>query len=224
MDGSRDDYYRSGSRIYIKLQDHILRIQKRNPDGCSVFRSELTAIAEALSSLASLPNGKEIWILSDSRGAVQHLSNWQSWIPSYINLEGNEIVDTLAKGGACKVPEPSAPLTFLEIFSKTKHQNKTAWITPPRAPLVSVFSSWRLSGSRFYKTGSNSSSPLRSGHLKTMKFSEGCKSFEMCTNCSSEPASPTHILECLGLTKQDLADDPLLVLDFLKVYNVMNLV
>ncbi|GFS70325.1 hypothetical protein TNCV_2012351 [Trichonephila clavipes] len=50
-----------------------------------------------------------------------------------------------------------------------------------------------------------------------MKFSEGCKGFEMCTNCSSKPASPAHIFECLGLTKQDLADDPSLVLDFLKV-------
>ncbi|GFX00340.1 hypothetical protein TNCV_1273341 [Trichonephila clavipes] len=49
-----------------------------------------------------------------------------------------------------------------------------------------------------------------------MKFSEGSKSFEMCTNCS-EPASPAHILECQGLTKQDLADYPLLVLDFLGV-------
>ncbi|GFV69066.1 hypothetical protein TNCV_2928951 [Trichonephila clavipes] len=48
-----------------------------------------------------------------------------------------------------------------------------------------------------------------------MKFSEGSRSFEMCTNCSSEPASTTHILECLGLTKQNLAVDPLLVLDFL---------
>ncbi|PRD32310.1 UNVERIFIED_CONTAM: hypothetical protein NCL1_20861 [Trichonephila clavipes] len=80
----------------------------------------------ALGSLVSLPNGKEIWILSDSRSAMQHLSNWQR-----------------------------------------------------------------------------------------------CKSFEMCSNCSSEPA---HVLECLGLTKQDLADDPLLVMDFLKVYDVMDLV
>ncbi|GFT81403.1 uncharacterized protein TNCV_3672831 [Trichonephila clavipes] len=55
---------------------------------------------------------------------------------------------------------------------------------------------------------------FRSGHLKTMKFSEGCKSFEMCTNCSFDPISPAPILECLGLTKQDLADDPLLMLDF----------
>ncbi|GFU44106.1 RNase H domain-containing protein [Trichonephila clavipes] len=52
------------------------------------------------------------------------------WIPSHIDLEGNEIVGTLAKAGACEVPEPSAPLTFVEIFSRTKHQNKTAWITP----------------------------------------------------------------------------------------------
>ncbi|GFT42348.1 RNase H domain-containing protein [Trichonephila clavipes] len=56
-----------------------------------------------------------------------------------------------------------------------------------------------------------------------MTFSEGCKSFEMCPNCSSEPASPAHILQCLGLNKHDLADDPLLVLDFLKVYDVMEL-
>ncbi|GFS77350.1 uncharacterized protein TNCV_4676441 [Trichonephila clavipes] len=45
-DGSRDDYYRSGNGIYIKSQDQILRIQRRNPDSCSVFRSELIAIDE----------------------------------------------------------------------------------------------------------------------------------------------------------------------------------
>ncbi|GFU15881.1 RNase H domain-containing protein [Trichonephila clavipes] len=90
----------------------------------------------------------------DSRSAIQHLYNWQSvrdnvgvsiltklkrlshqihlqWIPSHIDREGNEIADTLAKAGARELPEPSAPLTFLEIFSRTKHQNKTAWITPP---------------------------------------------------------------------------------------------
>ncbi|GFU81098.1 uncharacterized protein TNCV_1117501 [Trichonephila clavipes] len=74
-DDSRDDKYRSGSGIYIKSQDHILRIQRRNPDGCSVFRRELIAIDEAHGSLASLPNGKDISILSDSRSAIQHLSN-----------------------------------------------------------------------------------------------------------------------------------------------------
>ncbi|GFT92262.1 hypothetical protein TNCV_4508961 [Trichonephila clavipes] len=37
-------------------------------------------------------------------------------------------------------------------------------------------------------------------------FSEGRKSFEMCTNSSSKPATPARFLECLVLTKQDLAD------------------
>ncbi|GFY28870.1 uncharacterized protein TNCV_4720021 [Trichonephila clavipes] len=176
-DSSRDDYYRSGCGIYIKSQDHILTIQRRKSRQFSVFRSELIAIDEALGSLASLPTGKDICILSDSRSAIQHLSNWQSvrgnvgvsiltklkrlstshqihlqCIPFPIDLEGNEIADTLAKAGACEVPEPSASLTFLEMFSRTKHQNKAAWITPPRVPLISVLSSWRFSGSRFYKT------------------------------------------------------------------------
>ncbi|GFU30916.1 uncharacterized protein TNCV_1406351 [Trichonephila clavipes] len=65
---------------------------------------------------------------------------------------------------------------------------------------------------------------FRSDHIKSMKFSEECKSYEMCMNCSSEPTTPAHILKCLVLTKQDLADVPLLVLDFLKVYDVMDLV
>ncbi|GFW14507.1 RNase H domain-containing protein [Trichonephila clavipes] len=66
---------------------------------------------------------------------------------------------------------------------------------------------------------------FRSGHFKTMKFSEISKSFETCTNCcSSEPASPAHIFERPGITKQDLADDPLSVLAFLRVYEVMDLV
>ncbi|GFV27534.1 RNase H domain-containing protein [Trichonephila clavipes] len=68
--------------IVIDLEPEFTSNRKRpylkNPDGCSVFRSELIAIDEALGSLASLPNGKEIWILSDSRSAIQHLANWQS--------------------------------------------------------------------------------------------------------------------------------------------------
>ncbi|GFT68825.1 RNase H domain-containing protein [Trichonephila clavipes] len=135
----------------------------------------------------------------------------------------NEIADSFAQANACEVPKLSAPLTFLEIFSRIKHQNKTAWITP-RAPFVSVFSSWRLSGSRFYKTSSSSPSPLSKWPYQNNKIFVGRKSFEMCTNCSSDPGTSAHILKCLGLTKQDLADVPLLVLDFLKVYDVMDLV
>ncbi|GFU28270.1 RNase H domain-containing protein [Trichonephila clavipes] len=168
MDGSRDDNYRSDSKIYIKSQDYILRIQRRNSYVCSVFR------------------------------------------------KGNEIVDTLSKAGAHELPQPSAPLTFLEIFSNTKHQNKTAWITPPDHHWYQ----WSRPGGSlalgFTRQDQTLLGHFRSGHIKSMKFSEGRKSFEMCT--------PAHILECLGLTKLDLDDVPLQVLDFLKVYDIMDLV
>ncbi|GFT08167.1 uncharacterized protein TNCV_3481201 [Trichonephila clavipes] len=131
----------------------------------------------------------------------------------------------LAKAGARELPEPSAPLTVLEIFSRTKHQNNTAWITP--FPEHHWYECFRPEGSLahgFTRQDQTLLARFRSGHIKSMKFSEGRKSFEMYTNCSSEPTTPAHILECLGLTKQDLADVPLLVLDFLKVYDVMDLV
>ncbi|GFX34962.1 hypothetical protein TNCV_2329021 [Trichonephila clavipes] len=43
-----------------------------------------------------------------------------------------------------------------------------------------------------------------------MKFSEGCKSFKMCTNCSFKPTSPAHILRMpkahqAGFSRRSLA-------------------
>ncbi|GFW25253.1 RNase H domain-containing protein [Trichonephila clavipes] len=173
-DGSRDDYYRSGSGIYIKSQDHFLRIQRRNPDGCSVFRSELRAIDEAFGSLTSLPNGKDIWY--------------------------------------CLIVEMQ--YSTCPIGKVTKHQNKSNWIIPPEHHWYECSRPRGSMAHSFTRQIQTLLARFRSAHLKTMKFSEGCKSFKMCTNCSSEPTSPAHILECLGLTKQDLADDPMLVLDF----------
>ncbi|GFV94078.1 uncharacterized protein TNCV_2957401 [Trichonephila clavipes] len=110
--------------------------------------------------------------------------------------------------------------SVLEIFFRTKHQNKTAWIVLP--PEHHWYQCSRPGGSEahgFKRQDQTLLARFRNGHLKTMKFSEGFKSFDICTNCSSVPASPDHILECLGLTKKDLADDPLLVLDFFECTN-----
>ncbi|GFY29986.1 RNase H domain-containing protein [Trichonephila clavipes] len=122
------------------------------------------------------------------------------------DLEKNEIADTLTHTLAkvvspCEAPELSAPFTFLEIFSKIKHQNKTTWIVP--LPHQSTFgiSVLVLEAYGFNRQEQTILVRFRNGHLKSMKFSEGSKSFEMCTNCSSEPASSAHILECLGFNK-----------------------
>ncbi|GFW87987.1 uncharacterized protein TNCV_216591 [Trichonephila clavipes] len=63
-----------------------------------------------------------------------------------------------------------------------------------------------------------------SGHLMSLTFVDGMKHFKICTKCSSAQASPGHILSCLGLTRQDLIQDPLWVLDFFRVNGLMDLI
>ncbi|GFW94416.1 uncharacterized protein TNCV_2701371 [Trichonephila clavipes] len=121
-------------------------------------------------------------------------------------------------------PRAASAPQLLEIFSRTKHQNKTAWIVPPQHHWYQCSRPGGSLAHGFKRQDQTLLARFRGGYLKTMKFSEGFKSFEMCPNCSSELAWPAHILECPGLTKQDLADDPLLVVDFLKVSEVMDLV
>ncbi|GFW90206.1 RNase H domain-containing protein [Trichonephila clavipes] len=55
------------SRSHIKL---------RNSDGCSAFHSELIAIDTGLKEALSIPDSNSVWILSDSRSVIQHLSKW----------------------------------------------------------------------------------------------------------------------------------------------------
>ncbi|GFX42998.1 RNase H domain-containing protein [Trichonephila clavipes] len=62
-----------------------------------------------------------------------------------------------------------------------------------------------------------------SGHLMSLTFVDGIKNFEICTKYSAQ-ASPGHILSCLGVTRQDLVQDPLLVLDFFRVNELMDLI
>ncbi|GBL99228.1 hypothetical protein AVEN_140689-1 [Araneus ventricosus] len=153
-DGSRTDSDCTGSGIYITTHNQELKIHRRNPDFCSVFRNELIAIDEGLDSLSSFSYSDEIWVLTNSRNSIQHLANWHrvrdntgmnilnklkrfsvsyrihlQWIPSHVNIQGNAIADALAKAGADDVSVPSAPLTYLEVMAKGR--NKTIWLIPP---------------------------------------------------------------------------------------------
>ncbi|GFV69946.1 uncharacterized protein TNCV_1983131 [Trichonephila clavipes] len=55
----------TSSRIFIK-KGNCIRICKRNPDYCSVFREELLANEEALKFCFTESVNIDIWILSDS--------------------------------------------------------------------------------------------------------------------------------------------------------------
>ncbi|GFV83069.1 uncharacterized protein TNCV_2801951 [Trichonephila clavipes] len=65
---------------------------------------------------------------------------------------------------------------------------------------------------------------FRSGHLRTLTSKNGSKALPICIRCSACQASSEHILNCLGFTKQDLYEYPLMVLDFLRVSEIMDLV
>ncbi|GFY31213.1 RNase H domain-containing protein [Trichonephila clavipes] len=65
---------------------------------------------------------------------------------------------------------------------------------------------------------------FRSGHLRTLTFTDGNKMCPTCVRCSACQASPEHILDCLELLKQDLYEDPLIVLDFLRVNRIMDMI
>ncbi|GBO00619.1 hypothetical protein AVEN_94866-1 [Araneus ventricosus] len=99
-------------------------------------------------------NFGDLWILTDSRRSIQHLKNWTyigdktslsilqkmklislqhdehfQWITSHIH--GNELADNLAKEGSSHPIPSSSEITFLELFSRKKAQNKAEWLVPP---------------------------------------------------------------------------------------------
>ncbi|GBL93784.1 hypothetical protein AVEN_166814-1 [Araneus ventricosus] len=243
-DGSRNDSDCTGSGIYITTHIQELKIQRRNPDFCSVFRSELIAIDEGLDSLSSFSCSNEIWILTDSRSSIQHLANWHrvrdntgmnslnklkslsvsyrihlQWILSHVNIQGNEIADALAKAGSDDASMSSAPLTYLELFSRAKSRNKTIWLIPP---VHHWYQGSRPGGCLSIDCSRRDQTTLTrflSGHIRSLTFSDNSKCFEICPKCTAEQATPDHLLACLGISHQDLVSNPLLTLDFFRVHS-----
>ncbi|GBM00774.1 Metabotropic glutamate receptor 8 [Araneus ventricosus] len=147
-DGSRNEENQSGSGIYITTPREVRKIKLRNPDNCSVFRSELLAIETGLEAILNENNYGEVWILSDSRSSIQHLKDWNNvgdrtgisilkllrhigvdhevhlqWIPSHVDIYGNEVADGLAKQGTAESLCSAPTLTFDEIYSIRKNKD-----------------------------------------------------------------------------------------------------
>ncbi|GFW23490.1 probable RNA-directed DNA polymerase from transposon BS [Trichonephila clavipes] len=89
-DGSRGEKGISGNAVYIPTHSGALEFKIKNPNYCSVFRSELIAIRRGLQCAAQLADRfQEIWILTDSRASIQHLANWG-------NIGGQTSLDILS--------------------------------------------------------------------------------------------------------------------------------
>ncbi|GFY01853.1 RNase H domain-containing protein [Trichonephila clavipes] len=103
----------------------------------------------------------ELWILSDSRSSLQHLHNWTQvgdktsisilhnlkliskhhdvhfqWIPSHVDIFGNEQADRLAREGCSLLTTSSPAITYSKHQSKINRQLSKAvflklWGAPP---------------------------------------------------------------------------------------------
>ncbi|UYV71655.1 hypothetical protein LAZ67_8004009 [Cordylochernes scorpioides] len=246
-DGSRDELGHTGSGCLIKTTNGIEKMNRRNPDFCSVFRSELIAIYEALKSIRNT-NYQDIWILTDSRSAIQHLSHTGElrdkvgrniigylqklsktlkihlqWIPSHVGIEGNEAADVLAKKGT-KEPLPQKnKLTFKEIETLAKTKINKNWRIPPKHSLYSGVNPGGALNIR-NRQHQTTLTRFRTCHLKPLKIENNNKIYPTCPKCSLAPAAPEHILACIRCTKQDLWERPLLIIKQLEEHELMDFV
>ncbi|GFX00511.1 RNase H domain-containing protein [Trichonephila clavipes] len=149
--------------------------------------------------------------------------NHFQWIQSHVNITGNEIGNSLARTGASKTTIPDDLLTYLELFSKNEAKNKVIWMIPqvhPWYPSKYPGGSLARGSSRGVQTALTR---FLTGHLMSSTLVNGIKHSKICPKCSAQ-ASPGHILSCLGLIREDLVQDSLLVLDFFRVNGLMNLI
>ncbi|GBL76984.1 hypothetical protein AVEN_12647-1 [Araneus ventricosus] len=245
-DGSKNEENQSGSGIHIKTQREVRKIKLRNPDNCSVFRSELLAIEAGLEAILNENNYEAVWILSDSRSSIQHLKDWNNvgdrtgisilkllrhigvdhevhlqWIPSHVDIYGNEVADDLVKQGTAE-PLCSTPSTFDKIYSIRKNKDLKTWRVPPSHDWYKRSSPGGSIGLACDRADQMALSRFVSGHLRSCSFSHGNKVFPVCTKCEVASASPEHILSCLRLSRETFETDPLLALDLLRVSGLMD--
>ncbi|GFW35097.1 putative RNA-directed DNA polymerase from transposon BS [Trichonephila clavipes] len=201
-----------------------------------VLESELIAIDEALRIIKTMTSPDEIWILCDSRSAIQHLSDWTNvgdktsvsilknlkelsqqheiyfqWITSHIGLFGNDTADLLAKEGVTEDLMSRRTLTFSEIFSKTKSLIQELWKTPPTHPWYNRQAPGGALSIKADRVVQTTISRLASGHIRGLSFNLGQKIYENCTKYNLVQATPDHLLFCAGLDREDIYSSPLLV-------------
>ncbi|GBM39162.1 hypothetical protein AVEN_208341-1 [Araneus ventricosus] len=155
-DGSKSDSGRTGSGVNATAENGLVfRCRFRNPDNRSVFRSELLAIREAL-NFALRSEASDTYVLTDSKSSIQYLKNWSKisektgqeiiskivslsqksrvciqWIPSHVEVFGNEVADLLTKVGSTLPSAASGELFASEISSIHRSKANSTWKVPP---------------------------------------------------------------------------------------------
>ncbi|GBL95067.1 hypothetical protein AVEN_188812-1 [Araneus ventricosus] len=91
------------------------------------------------------------------------------------------------------------PSTYLELYSRRKAFVNISWRHPPAHSWYrseGLGATIRFKGDRKDRTAL---ARLTSSHLKTLRFSRGDKTFNICTKCNMTEATPQHLLDCVAL-------------------------
>ncbi|GBM07326.1 hypothetical protein AVEN_187874-2 [Araneus ventricosus] len=124
------------------------------------------------------------------------------WIPSHVDIYGNEVADNLAKQGTAEPLCSTPSLTFDEIYSIRKNKDLKTWRVPPSHDWYKRSSPGGSIGLACDRADQTALSRFVSGHLRSCSFSHGNKVFPVCAKCGVASASPEHILSYLRLSRE----------------------
>ncbi|XP_035223926.1 uncharacterized protein LOC118196567 [Stegodyphus dumicola] len=186
--------------------------------------SELIGINVGLDAILFYDCDFEKLDLTDSRSALQHLGGWSSacdessisillklrkisqthevhlqWLPSHVNVCGNEVADKLVKEGSKNETITGSLRIYQELHSNERSKLNIMWHISPTHQWYARTSSGSLLEIKCDRVSQIALARLTSGHLKCLSFHSGTNIHPDCKKCCDHPASPDHILGCIGL-------------------------
>ncbi|GBN51394.1 hypothetical protein AVEN_74477-1 [Araneus ventricosus] len=135
----------------------------------------------------------------------------------------NDEADVLAKEGSALSSATSSELFTSEIFSIHKAKANSAWKNPP----THDWYAGNRPGPSLQSVGTRSAQTalarLRSGPIKSLKFINKENTFSSCP-CSC-PASPAHIIDCIGASARQMwSREGKELVELLELHGVVDLV
>ncbi|GFV12648.1 RNase H domain-containing protein [Trichonephila clavipes] len=153
---------------------------------------------------------------------VKFSSKMGMWVPSHVNVCGNEITDDSARECCHKDSTHGGCLTFSEIATRAKQDISFSWRQSP----VHVWYEGSCPDAVLLRTSSRQDETflvrLRSGHTSAQRHAAGLKVYFPCPNCNVTKATPAHILACIGCRKNQLLSSPAKVIHCLKTHGFVD--